>query len=133
MPGTLSGDPMKDSSKPVRPVSGRVSRRGFLGRTSVVTAGTSAMAAPVATPGDEAAAVPAAWLDPRVTLLDALRECPHPTETKKGCARGRCGTCTVHAGGRRVVSCPTPAAAAAGGREITTIERPARSDELHPV
>ncbi|MCE7002750.1 (2Fe-2S)-binding protein [Kibdelosporangium philippinense] len=71
-------------------------------------------------------------IDPRVTLLDALRERLKLTGTKKGCDRGQCGACTVHVDGRRVVSCLTLAATLRGKR-ITTIEGLAKGDELHPV
>jgi xanthine dehydrogenase YagT iron-sulfur-binding subunit len=71
-------------------------------------------------------------LDPRVTLLDALRESLKLTGTKKGCDHGQCGACTVHIDGRRVLSCLT-LAAAAQGKPITTIEGLAKGDELHPM
>jgi xanthine dehydrogenase YagT iron-sulfur-binding subunit len=71
-------------------------------------------------------------LDPRVTLLDALREHFGLTGTKKGCDHGQCGACTVHLDGQRVLSCLT-LAASASGREITTIEGLAGGDRLHPM
>ena len=71
-------------------------------------------------------------LDPRVTLLDALRERLQLTGTKKGCDRGQCGACTVHVDGRRVLSCLT-LAATADEREVTTIEGLADGDRLHPM
>jgi xanthine dehydrogenase YagT iron-sulfur-binding subunit len=71
-------------------------------------------------------------VDPRVTLLDALRDRLELTGTKKGCDRGACGACTVHLDGRRVLSCLT-LAVMAQGKEITTIEGLAKGDELHPV
>jgi xanthine dehydrogenase YagT iron-sulfur-binding subunit len=71
-------------------------------------------------------------IDPRVTLLDALRDRLELTGTKKGCDRGTCGACTVHLDGRRVLSCLT-LAVMAQGKEITTIEGLAKGDELHPV
>jgi len=72
-------------------------------------------------------------VDPRVTLLDALREHLTLTGTKKGCDQGQCGACTIHINGKRVLSCLT-LAAQANGQKITTIEGLARSDgTLHPV
>lgn len=71
-------------------------------------------------------------LDPRVTLLDALREHLHLTGTKKGCDHGQCGACTVLVEGRRVYSCLTLAAMQAGAK-ITTIEGLADGDRLHPL
>ena len=71
-------------------------------------------------------------LDPRTTLLDALREHLDLTGTKKGCDHGQCGACTVHVNGRRVLSCLT-LAVAAQGKDITTIEGVADGDQLHPM
>jgi len=71
-------------------------------------------------------------LEPRVTLLDALRERLGLTGTKKGCDHGQCGACTVHMDGERVLACLT-LAAQAEGRTITTIEGLAREGDLHPV
>ena len=71
-------------------------------------------------------------LDPRVTLLDALREQLHLTGTKKGCDHGQCGACTVLVDGRRIYSCLTLAVMQAGAR-ITTVEGLADGDRLHPV
>jgi xanthine dehydrogenase YagT iron-sulfur-binding subunit len=71
-------------------------------------------------------------VDPRTTLLDALRDRLHLTGTKKGCALGQCGACTVLLDGRRVVSCLTLAAMSAG-ESVTTIEGLADGDALHPV
>ena len=71
-------------------------------------------------------------IEPRTTLLDALREYAGLTGTKKGCARGSCGACTVHVDGRRVVSCLT-LAARTEGRAVTTIEGLQSGDELHPM
>src|SRR3954464_10366003 len=70
--------------------------------------------------------------DPRVTLLDLLRERLHLTGTKKGCDRGQCGACTILAGGRRINSC-LALAASHDGTDILTIEGVAQGDELHPV
>jgi xanthine dehydrogenase YagT iron-sulfur-binding subunit len=72
-------------------------------------------------------------IEPRVTLLDALREYAGLTGTKKGCDQGQCGACTVHVDGRRVLACLTLAWQCAD-REVTTIEGLARADgSLHPV
>jgi xanthine dehydrogenase YagT iron-sulfur-binding subunit len=71
-------------------------------------------------------------IDPRVTLLDALRESLHLTGSKKGCDHGQCGACTVHVDGRRVLSCLT-LAVSAHGASVTTIEGLADGDRLHPV
>ena len=71
-------------------------------------------------------------IEPRVTLLDALRERIAFTGTKKGCDHGQCGACTVLVNGRRINSCLTLAIMHEDS-EITTIEGLARGDELHPV
>jgi xanthine dehydrogenase YagT iron-sulfur-binding subunit len=72
-------------------------------------------------------------LDPRTTLLDALREQLDLTGTKKGCDQGACGACTVLVDGRRINSCLT-LAVMQSGRAITTIEGLAAADgQLHPV
>src|SRR2546423_11128508 len=71
-------------------------------------------------------------LDPRTTLLDALRERIKLTGTKKGCDHGQCGACTVHVNGRRTLSCLTLAVMHEGD-QITTIEGLSRDGSLHPV
>jgi len=71
-------------------------------------------------------------LDPRVTLLDALRERLGLTGTKKGCDQGACGACTVLADGKRVLSCLT-LAVSCEDREIATIEGLAGEGALHPL
>ena len=70
--------------------------------------------------------------DPRVTLLDLLRERLTLTGAKKGCDRGQCGACTVLVDGRRINSCLT-LAVSLNGSEVTTIEGLANGDTLHPV
>ena len=70
--------------------------------------------------------------DPRITLLDLLRERLHLTGTKKGCDRGQCGACTILVDGRRINSC-LALAISLDGAEILTIEGVARGDQLHPV
>ena len=71
-------------------------------------------------------------VEPRMTLLDALREELVLTGTKKGCDRGECGACTVHIEGRRVLSCMT-LAAMQDGKRTTTIEGIERDNTLHPL
>jgi xanthine dehydrogenase YagT iron-sulfur-binding subunit len=71
-------------------------------------------------------------VEPRTTLLDALREKLALTGTKKACDRGECGACTVHVEGRRILSCMTLAAMVEGKR-ITTIEGLERNGKLHPL
>jgi len=125
-----------------------LSRRSFFGRAAVASAGSVLAAPAVGAPADTGTAPPGENLvavaitvngerreltvDPRVTLLDALRERLGLTGTKKGCDRGQCGACTVHVDGRRVVSCLT-LAASVHRREVTTVEGLAQGDRLHPV
>jgi len=70
--------------------------------------------------------------EPRVTLLDLLREQLHLTGTKKGCDHGQCGACTVHVDGKRINSCLS-LAVMNNGKKITTIEGLADGDKLHPM
>ena len=131
---------------------GKFSRRSFL--TQLGAAGLAATAAPIAhaagvveAPTDATdTAVPGAvsvtlrvngkehrlMLEPRVTLLDALRENLQMFGTKKGCDHGQCGACTVHVNGRRVNSCLSFAVMHQMD-EITTIEGLERDGVLHPV
>jgi xanthine dehydrogenase YagT iron-sulfur-binding subunit len=76
--------------------------------------------------------VRAMTIEPRMTLVEALREELGLTGTKKGCDRGECGACTVHIDGRRVLSCMT-LAAMQEGKQVTTIEGLERDGELKPV
>jgi xanthine dehydrogenase YagT iron-sulfur-binding subunit len=124
----------------------RLSRRGLLGGSAGLVAPqsvraddpTQANTAPVRAPStlDIVLQVNGKQLklavEPRTTLLDALREQAGLTGTKKGCDRGACGACTVHIDNRRVVSCLT-LAARCQGHAITTIEGLAQGDDLHPV
>ena len=71
-------------------------------------------------------------LDPRVSLLDLLRERLQLTGTKKGCDHGQCGACTVHVDGRRVISCLS-LAVMHDGAQVTTIEGLGTPDNLHPM
>jgi xanthine dehydrogenase YagT iron-sulfur-binding subunit len=71
-------------------------------------------------------------LEPRVSLLDALREYVGLTGTKKGCNQGACGACTVLVDGERITAC-FALAVQYQGREITTIEGLADGDSLHPL
>jgi xanthine dehydrogenase YagT iron-sulfur-binding subunit len=71
-------------------------------------------------------------IEPRVTLLDLLRERLQLTGTKKGCDHGQCGACTVHIDGDRVNACLT-LALTTEGRSVTTIEGLADGDNLHPM
>src|SRR4030081_374962 len=126
------------------PLLSLLSRRRFLG---TVGAATLAMGSRPASA--EAAAEPASMynetvaltvngrrhaldLDPRVTLLDALREHLGLTGTKKGCDQGQCGACTVIVNGQRINSCLTLAVMHAGD-EITTIEGLEEDGDLHPM
>ncbi len=123
-----------------------VSRRGFMGGSAAALSGLAAArhAAHAADPSPNGAPATldialevngrkhALTIDPRTSLLDALREELRLTGAKKGCDRGACGACTVHVDGRRVLGCLT-LAARCGGKAITTIEGLARGAELHPM
>ena len=128
------------------------SRRGFM-QSALLAAGAAqlplvpavATAAPAPSPTPAAPIVPARaltlningadhqlTLEPRVTLLDALREVLHLTGTKKGCDRGQCGACTVLVDGRRVNACLTLAIMQQGSK-ITTIEGIAQGQQLAKI
>jgi xanthine dehydrogenase YagT iron-sulfur-binding subunit len=125
-----------------QPSADEVSRREFLQQTAagVAAAGLASASAPAASPTP--AAVPVSLringqhhelkLEPRVSLLDALREYLGLTGTKKGCDHGQCGACTVLVDGRRVYSCLTLAIMHTGAA-ITTIEGLAHGETLHPL
>jgi len=135
--------------------TGRVTRRSFL--SQIGAAGVAATAAPLvarsqspATPADTPMTTPEKVenavpitlsvngksfqiaVDPRTSLLDALRETLSLTGTKKGCDHGQCGACTVHVNGRRINSCLTLAIMQEGDA-ITTIEGLGEPDNLHPM
>jgi xanthine dehydrogenase YagT iron-sulfur-binding subunit len=132
-----------------------LSRRTFLG--NIATVGIATTAGPLlhaghtetqAAPPPETASAPNVGtvpvslsingqthqlqIEPRVTLLDALRENLGLFGTKKGCDHGQCGACTVHLNGRRVNSCLTFAVMHQGD-QITTVEGLAKGNVLHPV
>jgi xanthine dehydrogenase YagT iron-sulfur-binding subunit len=130
---------------------GRFSRRSFLGQLGAasVAATTAPLARAAQTESAESAekaappgAVPVTLnvngkeyrlvIEPRVTLLDALRERLQLFGTKKGCDHGQCGACTVHVNGRRVNSCLSFAVMHEGDR-ITTIEGLAQNGQLSAV
>jgi xanthine dehydrogenase YagT iron-sulfur-binding subunit len=117
------------------------SRREFIG-TAVAAGGALGLALEPARADEAAPTIPVTLhvngrehplrLDPRVTLLDALREHLQLTGSKKGCDHGQCGACTVLVNGRRVYSCLTLAVMQAGAK-VTTIEGLADGDRLHPL
>jgi xanthine dehydrogenase YagT iron-sulfur-binding subunit len=134
-----------------QPVPGQVSRRAFLshlGAAGLVVSAPPLRAAAQTeqTPAEAEATVPGAVpltirvngkqralkVDPRVTLLDCLREELDLTGTKKGCDHGQCGACTVHVNGRRVNSCLSFAIMHAND-EITTIEGLGQPDHMHAM
>jgi len=148
----LDLEPLADSDRHgENAFGGRLSRRSFisgLGATSVVAGASPLAMASIAAPPPAPAAqeVPTrvssvkingksydlTGLDPRVTVLDLVRERLYLTGTKKGCDHGQCGACTVHVNGRRVNSCLTLAVMTAG-KEVTTIEGIGQPGNLHPM
>ena len=126
--------------------NGKVSRRDLMRGSILATAGVSVLAVGTADAADrddrfrQQLSVRLSVngtdhmlaVEPRVTLLDALRERLHLTGTKKSCNRGECGACTVLLDGRRVNACLV-LAVSANGQQVTTIEGLARGGELHPV
>ncbi|MBA3712397.1 MAG: 2Fe-2S iron-sulfur cluster binding domain-containing protein [Pyrinomonadaceae bacterium] len=154
---SLDGGEAEDSS-PTK----EVSRRDFLARTTLTGAGltiasllpahlAAAASLPDGMPAEANAALSefikegavkvslringarhALSVEPRVTLLDAMRERLDITGPKKGCDHGQCGACTVLVDGQRALSCLS-LAVMQDGKEITTVEGIALGDELHPV
>ncbi|KFC68222.1 Oxidoreductase, 2Fe-2S subunit [Devosia sp. LC5] len=127
---------------------GKISRRTFMRGTATVAAGVAVIGAPTEAgaqdlaPSRFSSSVTVRFeingvdhvldVEPRTTLLDAVRERLQLTGTKKGCNRGECGACTVLMDDRRVNSCLI-LAASTDGRKITTIEGLADGPVLHPV
>ena len=117
-----------------------ISRRGFLIVSGAATLPGVGQAANSSVPSSTRCEVRlkvngraiSAELEPRVTLLDYLRDRVGLTGTKKGCNEGACGTCTVLVDGRRMNACLT-LAVQCEGREVTTIEGIAEDGRLHPV
>jgi xanthine dehydrogenase YagT iron-sulfur-binding subunit len=108
-----------------------VSRRGVLAggaATAVIAAAPAAAATSLEVNGRTRDL----QLDPRTTLLDALREHLHLTGTKKGCDHGQCGACTVLVNGQRINSCLSLAAQHQGDK-VTTIEGLGTPENLHPM
>ena len=149
--------PAAEDDKPheeKQPLLGRVSRRSFLSHLGAagLAATTQPLLATTSAPAttepaaEETPAVPGAvpvtlrvngqdhrlMIEPRVTLLDCLRENLQLSGTKKGCDHGQCGACTVHVNGRRVNSCLS-LAMMHQGEEITTIEGIGQPGHLHPM
>lgn len=126
----------------------KIDRRQFLGTVGTLTGGLvvgvkgEIQIADIAPPSTHADTVPLAVningqsysfaIDPRISLLDLLRENLHLTGTKKGCDHGQCGSCTVLSNGRRINSCLSLAVVHEGD-EITTVEGIAKDGDLHPI
>ena len=145
----MQNDPQDSAAQqpPADPAFPSISRRGFIQATVATLGGIAAplAAAEAAAPAKAAspgAAMPVVLringiqhrltLEPRVTLLDALREVVGLTGSKKGCDRGQCGACTVLVDGRRINACLT-LAVMHEGQEITTIEGLGQAGALHPL
>jgi len=112
----------------VSPVAAPATERSIPSGNSLRSNGPGPVAATLTVNGERRELT----IEPRVTLLDALREYLGLTGTKKGCGQGTCGACTVLINGRRVDSCLTLALMHRDDR-ITTIEGLAHGDELHPM
>jgi len=154
--GIRSGSELSDVAEPdTRPEPARWvrSRREFLAEAATAGAGLTLAAIPTDASEEQARQADSTTVamagempitlnvngkqvpivvEPRVSLLDALRERAGLTGTKKGCDHGQCGACTVHIEGRRVLSCLT-LAVMHEGQQITTIEGLAEGDSLHPM
>ena len=107
-----------------------INRREFMKFTGLVGGGVAFPGARDAVVVNEQAR--SLVVEPRATLLDALREELHLTGTKKACDRGECGACTVLVDGRRVLSCMS-LAVMQDGKRVTTIEGLERDGTLHPL
>lgn len=141
--------PIKNSSKEKKTTLHNA-RRNFLKQSSLLTALALAPPALIKAAENNAGEKAAAFfekkslqievngiphslaVEPRVTLLDLLREHLHLTGSKKGCDFGQCGACTVHVNGKRVLSCLS-LAVMQNGKKITTIEGLQKGEELHPM
>jgi xanthine dehydrogenase YagT iron-sulfur-binding subunit len=139
-------EPSAELQSPNTPSSDGVSRRVFIKTVGYLT-GAGTLGLPLIALNGDGEAAPANTisvdltvnshlhklsLDPRVTLLDVLRDHLKLTGTKKGCDHGQCGACTVLANGRRINSCLSLAAVHQGD-EITTIEGISSGEQLHPM
>jgi xanthine dehydrogenase YagT iron-sulfur-binding subunit len=106
------------------------------GRRSFIKQATGflglALAPPLISQAERLTALSTINAEPRVSLLDALRENLDLTGSKKGCDHGQCGACTVLVDGRRINSCLT-LAVMNQGKEITTVEGLANGEDLHPL
>ena len=140
----------KESNCPHNENSSHETRRGFLKQSSLLTALALTPAAFLKAAEEQWNEKAASYfekvslsiqvnnqpyslsVEPRVTLLDLLREQLSLTGTKKGCDHGQCGACTVHVEGKRVLSCLT-LAVMQQGKSVTTIEGLANGDQLHPM
>jgi xanthine dehydrogenase YagT iron-sulfur-binding subunit len=138
----------KEKTEKKEPHCQQESRRGFLKKSSAVMA--LALAPPAVLKAAEKDEQIASYfekvslelsvnginhklsVEPRVTLLDLLREQLHLTGTKKGCDWGQCGACTVHVDGKRILSCMS-LAVMQHGKQVTTIEGLSKGDDLHPM
>lgn len=137
-----------DSNDDSGSTSNGYNRRVFIKQSSAIIALTAAppflkeaaaLGTPIATAAEKIplsievnGAIKSLSVEPRVTLLDLLREQLNLTGSKKGCDYGQCGACTVHVNGERTLACLS-LAVMQEGKKITTIEGLANSDQLHPM